>query len=244
MMIFHHRQKNISKINLQLFINNTKIDQVKEFDFLGITIDECMSWNAHINKISSKISRVNGVLSRLKRFVPSNILKMIYNALIQPHLNYGILLWGTNTTRIQKLQKWSVRSITLSKYNAHTNPLFIRLKLLKIQDMYSLCLLKFYHKYKNNVLPSYFNGMFEVVYPTHNYSTRQRGQPRLAGCRTKLAETAIRYSLPSAISQINENITSKILTHSLNGLSNYAKSYFISQYDPICLIDNCYICNN
>ena len=77
MMIFHHRQKNISKIDLQLFINNTRIDQVKEFDFLGITIDECMTWNSHVNKISGKISRVNGVLSRLKRFVPSNTLKMI-----------------------------------------------------------------------------------------------------------------------------------------------------------------------
>merc|ERR1712237_216995 len=45
MMIFHHRQKNISNINLQLFINNTKIEQVKEFDFLGMVIDECMTWN-------------------------------------------------------------------------------------------------------------------------------------------------------------------------------------------------------
>merc|ERR1712208_110445 len=215
MMIFHHRQKHISKINLQSFINNTKIDQVKEFDFLGMVIDECMTWNSHINKIAGKISRVNGVLSRLKRFVPSCILKMIYNALIQPHLNYGILLWGTNTTRIQKLQKWSVRSITLSKYNAHTNSLFIKLKLLKIEDIYSLSLLKFYHKYKNNVLPSYFNGMFDVVYPSHNYSTRQRGQPRLTGCKTKLAESAIRYSLLPAISKLDDSVTSKILTHSI-----------------------------
>ena len=243
MMIFHHRQRNISKINLNLIINNTEIEQVKEFDFLGIMIDECMTWNSHINKIAGKISRVNGVLSRLKRFVPSDILKMIYNALIQPHLNYGVLLWGKNITRIQKLQKWSVRSITLSKYNAHTDPLFIKLKLLKIQDIYSLCLLKFYHKYKNNLLPGFFTGMFEVIYPSHNYATRQRGQPMLAGCRTKLAEASIRYSLPSAISNINENIMNKITTHSLSGFSNYAKSFFIGQYNPICEIENCYICN-
>ena len=126
-MIFHHRQRNISKIKLELFINSTKIEQVHEFDFLGIMLDECLTWNSHINKIASKISRVNGVLSRLKRFVPSSILRMIYNALIQPHLNYGVLLWGKNVTRIQKLQKWSVRSITLSKYNAHTDPIFIKL---------------------------------------------------------------------------------------------------------------------
>ena len=49
MMIFHHRQKDISKLNLQLSINNTKIEQVKEFDFLGMVIDECMTWDSHIN---------------------------------------------------------------------------------------------------------------------------------------------------------------------------------------------------
>ena len=40
MMTFHH---------LQLSINNTKIEQVKEFDFLGKVIDECMTWDSHIN---------------------------------------------------------------------------------------------------------------------------------------------------------------------------------------------------
>ena len=169
---------------------------------------------------------------------------MIYNALIQPHLNYGVLLWGKNIKRIQKLQKWAIRSITLSKYNAHTDPLFIKLKLLKIQDIYSLCLLKFYYKYKRNLLPGYFCGMFDVVYPSHNYATRQRNQPMLAGCRTKLAEASIRHSLLSAISKISDNVTNKISTHSLSGLTNYAKSFFISQYNPVCAIEDCYICNN
>ena len=149
MMIFHHRQRNISNINLDLFINNTKIEQVKEFNFLGIMLDECMSWDSHTNKIAGKISQIHGALSRLKKFVPSDILKMIYNALVQPHLNYGILLWGNNIKRIIKLQKWSVRSITSSKYNAHTEPLFLKLRLLKVEDIYKMCVLKFYYKHKN-----------------------------------------------------------------------------------------------
>ena len=113
-----------------------------------------------------------------------------------------------------------------------------------MKDIYSLCLLKFYHKYKNNSLPVYFNGMFDVIYPSHNYATRQRDLPLVARCKTKLAESIIRYSLPSAISQINVNITNKFETHSIKGLSNYAKNFFISQYNPECVISNCYICNN
>ena len=89
MMIFHHRQRNISNIKLDLIINNTKIEQVSEFNFLGIMLDECLTWNSHTQKISSKISVVNGTLSRLKKFLPCDILLTIYNALILPHLNYG-----------------------------------------------------------------------------------------------------------------------------------------------------------
>ena len=120
MMIFHHRQRNISNIKLNLCMNNTNIEQVKEFNFLSIMLDECMIWKSHIQKISSKMSSVNGTLSRLKRFLPRDILKTIYNALIQPHLNYGVLLWGKNVKRIHKLQTWAIRSVTCSKHNAHT----------------------------------------------------------------------------------------------------------------------------
>ena len=143
-MIFHHRQRDISKMKLELFINDTKIEKVNEFNFLGIMLDECMTWDSHINKIAGKISQVNGALSRLKKFVPSEILKMIYNALIQPHLNYGILLWDKNIKRIMKLQKWAVISITSCKYNVLTEPLLFRLKLLKIKDIYKVSTLKFY----------------------------------------------------------------------------------------------------
>ena len=135
------------------------------------------------------------------------------------------------------------RSVTCSKYNAHTDPLFIELKLLKIQDIYKLNVLKFFFKYQNETLPNYFYGMFDNLYPTHHYSTRQRGQPVVARGRTSAANHSIRYSLPDVILNTNTCIIEKLTTHSLNGFSNYAKQYYISQYNPICDIANCYICN-
>lgn len=244
MMIFHHRQRNISNLKLNLYINNTKIEQVNEFNFLGLLLDECMTWNSHIQKISSKISVVNGILSRLKRFLPSDILKIIYNALIQPHLNFGVLLWGKNVKRIHKLQKWAMRAITSSKYNAHSDPLFIKLKLLKIHDIYKLSLLKFYFKYEKGLLPNYFNGMFDTIYPSHDYPTRISEQPVTARSKTETAKNSIRYSLPAQILQTPANILDKISTHSFLGFTNYAKLHFISLYNPLCSDANCYICNN
>ena len=63
---------------------------------------------------------------------------IIYSSLILCQLNCGILIWGQNYKRIFKLQKRVMRIITCCKYNAHSEPLFKELKLLKLDDIRKL----------------------------------------------------------------------------------------------------------
>ena len=123
-----------------------KLNELLNLIFLGIVLNECLTWNSHIQKIACKIAIVIGIISRLKRFLPCDIHKTIYNALIQPHLNFGILLWGNNIKRILKLQKWAVRAITCSKYNAHTDPIFKTLNLLNIKDIINVAIILLHEK--------------------------------------------------------------------------------------------------
>ncbi len=75
----------------------------------------------------------------------------------------------SNCERIVKLQKKIVRITSLSKYNAHTEPIFKLLKLLKVKDILKLHELKFYFKYKNNKLPWYiYNLPFVQNADIHN----------------------------------------------------------------------------
>ena len=83
-MIFFKHPKIIPKLNI--WANGNQIDEVQEFNFLGITIDQNITWTPHIRKISIKISRVIDVLRKLKRIFPQHILRFIYNSLIHPHL--------------------------------------------------------------------------------------------------------------------------------------------------------------
>ena len=103
------------------------------FNFLGVIIDEHLNWNDHINKVATTISRCVGILCRLKHYLPLYTLRTLYTSLILPHLTYGILIWGSNISRLFKLQKRAVRTITNSSYNAHTEPIFKSLNLLKIK---------------------------------------------------------------------------------------------------------------
>ena len=157
-MIFHYRQRNIDNLILDLQISSEKKERVAEFNFLGITVDENLNWNAHIQKVYNKISRTLGVMCRLKTFLPLHVLRILYNSLILPHLQYGILTWGFCLGRLEKLQNRAV--VTRSKYNAHTDPLFKSLNLLKLKDLFELSVLKLYFKLKHNLLPVYTLNMF------------------------------------------------------------------------------------
>ena len=105
-MLFHSNRKAVNYPNL--LINNINIENVAEFNFLGIQLNQNLKWKTHQNHVSLKLTKTIGILNRLKHELPLPILKTIYNTLFLPHLNYGILLWGSENESIHKLQKTSV----------------------------------------------------------------------------------------------------------------------------------------
>ena len=125
------------------------------------------------DKIARKISKIICVLSKLKNTIPTFILKTIYNSLISCHLNYGILVWGQSLGPLEKLQKRAIRLLTNSKYNAHTNPLFKSMKILKIEDMRRIQELVFFYKFSKNMLPVYFKTEY-IRFLESNYTNRHR----------------------------------------------------------------------
>ena len=93
-MIFETVSRNNMINPLNIKIDNTYIDRVDEFNFLGISFNEQLNWQSHIKKMSNKCSRIIGILNKLKRLLPLNIKVMLYNTLILSHLNYGLTAWA------------------------------------------------------------------------------------------------------------------------------------------------------
>ena len=242
-MIFHPYQKDITGIIPNLFINGIEIERVISFNFLGITLDENITWKPHIAAIANKLSKYAGIFNKLKNYLPAYILRMLYCSLVNSHLSYGILIWGYECHRLEKIQKRMIRIITVSKYNALTEPLFKALDLLKIQDMLDLSTLKFYFRYVHDNLPAYFYS-FRIVTHDYNYDTRNRDQIHIDWTRTRYADKRVRIYLPTLINSTPTALQEKIATHSLQGFALNLKKYFIHQYSEICSIPNCYICRH
>ena len=240
-MLFHHKQRNIDSLIPNLSIDGNVIEYVTNFNFLGLILDENLSFDLHIQKISNKISRSLGTLNKLKRFLPQHTLLLLYNSLILPHLQYAISCWGFKSSRLLKLQKRAMRIITCSKYNAHTDPIFKKLKILQIDDLYNLSLLKFYYKFKKGTLPRYFHNI--VYFHEHSYPTRYIEDPAHRLCLTEYAKNSVRNYLPVFLDTMPASIVDKVDTHSLQGFSKYCKHYYISKYEDHCSILNCYVCS-
>ncbi len=182
------------------------------------------------------------VLNKLKHFVPLNARVMIYNSLILFHINYCILAWGYRWKRITKLQKLIVRILSISKYNAHTEPIFKTLRLLKVNDILKLQELKFHYKYENNLLSYYLqNLLFKTN--IHSYATRSQDKIHQWIPMHDYARKCIRYINPSTVNNTPINIIEKVYTNSIQGFSKYIKLNLLQSYKEICTIYDCYICS-
>ena len=240
-MVFHSTRKVVRYP--VLVINNTPIERVTNFNYLGLQLSNDLNWDKHKCVISLKLTKTIGVLNRLRYEYPEEILLTLYNTLILPHLNYCILLWGANTGNIHKLQKKALRIISNSKFLAHTEPICKSLNLLKVQDIYQLAILKFYFKLINNELPQYFDTFTPTFSMGVNHYNIRNPCRQLPKIYHEFPKQSLRCILNVVLNETDSNLISKAETISLYQFKLLIKSNMINKYKDTCEESNCYVCN-
>ena len=141
------------------------------------------------------------------------------------------MTWGYHGQRKKKILKRAIRTITLSKYNDHTAPLFKQLKLLTLNDIIVLQELKFYFKFVvNKILPSYLQ-QWQLTTNTdiHTYNTRQQNELHIVGTKHAFAKQCLKHNLQKTLNNIPKIVKDKIVTHIFRGFIHYAKDSFIKK---------------
>ena len=172
----------------ELVFGSSSISVTSEMKFLGIIIDRNLSFKSHTALISTKISKATGILFRLNNILPQPALKSLYDALIVPHMLYGLEIWYSalqcNKDRIFKLQKKSIRAIQNLRYNDHTSSHFQMLGSLKLDDLYKLRILTFMYNNKN---------LFSTNSDIHPHLTRHRNDIVLPRYRRARSQSSWMY---------------------------------------------------
>ena len=191
---FFHKAREKDNIPLKLpafFINDKEIERVISIKFLGVLIDEHLTWKEHITVIENKVSKNLGLLYRAKRVLDSNALKKLYFSFFHSYLTYGNIAWAsTSKTKLKKLaskQKEAVRVV--NNDNANIRELMHKMKVLNIYKLNIYQVLTFMHKVKTNTAPLVFRTKFQEIqhiYPTR-FSKNSFVENQLVYSQTKFA---------------------------------------------------------
>ena len=150
--IIFKTSQNRQKLDLHFSINDAKIGRVTETLFLGFIIDECLTGKPHIQNLTRKISKSLGIIYKSSFCLKKNFLYTLYYSLVYTYLYYCACVWGltyhSNLKRLVTLQKRAVRTISRSAFDAHTDPIFKSLKLLKFENIVFLQVAKIMYIYK------------------------------------------------------------------------------------------------
>ena len=134
-------------------------------------IDKHLTWDYHISELSKKLSKANGILSKLRYNAPIHNCLMVYNSIFHTHLLYGCNLWGItseeNIQKIEVLQKKCVRILSFAPFNSHANQFFIDLNILKVRDIIDSQQIKFAYDFHTNRLPQDIMDLFTYTKNIH-----------------------------------------------------------------------------
>ena len=174
-VVFHSPARKLTE-PFTLKFGRKKITHANRVKFLGVLLDESLTWRPHLIEVSRKLTRSVGILYKLRHYVPLDTLISIYYALFYPFLTYGIVVWGATYENLLKpvltAQKKVIRAITFSEQTAHSSSLFSDLKVLKLGDIYQLYISSIVFGCHKDIAPAHFRDFFIPISSIHSYNTR------------------------------------------------------------------------
>ena len=164
LIFFHKPGYHTQNFNYKIKINGHRIIPTDHIKYLGVYLDSTLTGNYHCKILTNKLKRANGMLSKIRHYVPHHELKSIYHAIFSSHMIYGCQIWGqgrgTHIDKIQKLQNRAMRIIKFEDFHANANPLYIDQGILKLYDIIRLEKCLFVHDYLNDSPPTYFDDYY------------------------------------------------------------------------------------
>ena len=156
----------VNKLNLTM--NGTSLTQCgtsypdKNIKFLGLQLDNNLSWNIHIDKTANKLRGIIQMLAQAKNILPLKARIMTFKSLFMSIAEYGIGIYGNSNHfgQLTKLQKWCVRNVYKQPISSHSKPLLKRCNTLKLTDIYKSKVLSYLRSHAESNTPNIIRNMF------------------------------------------------------------------------------------
>ena len=212
---------------------NVNIQQGNVTKFLGIYVDSNLNWDIQINGVCKNIAKNISILNKVKLVLDSSAPHTLYCTLILPYLNYTSEIWGntydSKLSKVIQMQKRAVRIVDKAHYREHTNPIFLKYKLLKFEDIVNLKTILVVYQAKNNLLPTNIQNRFQQLNEVHSYNTRSnaKGNYNVTFCRTKQRSMSVSVKGVRLWNSLNDQLRN---VSPMSYFRSSLKRHFINNY--------------
>ena len=166
-----------------LTLNRTKIFESRKLKYLGLIIDDRLSWKFHIVELTKKLNRSVGMLYKIRNYTPTHVLTSLYYSLFNSHMSYGLSAWGFARKdlieKITLLQKKAVRAITFADFRANSGPILKKLGILTPADLFYFKICSLMWDFDNGIMPPSLAANFARKHSVHSYQTRAASSGKL-----------------------------------------------------------------
>lgn len=191
-------KKHINYTELKIDIEGVDIERVNVFKYLGVHIDEKLTFRAHIDYVIKKIARKYGLLVRLNSQLTFWSKIFLYKTLVAPHIDYcsSVLFLASEThlKRLQRLQNKFMRHILNCNRYTHTVNMLDALQWLSVKERIVFNVMTMIFKLTNNLLPEYLTNIIKRGRNIHSYRTRQIDDIRVASFTMTTTQKSVYYS--------------------------------------------------
>ena len=169
--------RNLLSRDLDIFLNNDKLDVNDHVKYLGVNIDNELAWSKHVNATYDKLSPKVNLLRRLSKILPKETLIYLYNSIIKPHFDYCLTVWGNclegDINKLQRLQNRIARIVSNNfDYNTPGITIVHELKWFNIRELRDFKINCLMFKCLNNECPNYLSDKFNLCKDVNVYTTR------------------------------------------------------------------------
>ena len=137
--------KKHNEIPRKIFASSSVITKTNSTKFLGLIIDNTLSWRDHVVELTSKLNKACYAIGRIKPYMSLDALRMIYFSYVHSVTSYGIIFWGNSrySNSIFKIKKRIIRIITNTSRRESCRPFYKQLQILSLPSQYIFSMLIF-----------------------------------------------------------------------------------------------------
>ena len=140
-LLSHCTRKNLTA-NFTIKMGSVTLKRVESVRYLGVILDEKVTWSEQIEHLSKRLSSAAGIFSKLRYYINIKTMIEMYHSLFNSKLQYAILCWGSTTasriSKLQILQNKAIKNMNKAPRYYRLDSYYLNQRILKVQDLYNL----------------------------------------------------------------------------------------------------------